>query len=1127
MPTQNSYTENLNSVDLPEPANAAPEYKSSQSRNITLEEWNRMQTRLRLLEDFCIAIKHNLTPAITADMEALGNSIGTGSTGSTEPIDLAGLADTYLSIAQAENTYLPKDLAAQLYALRPETGYPAPGTFVYKCINGVVQWVEENASSTDPEPTPVVTYTITTSVAHGTYTGATTITSNSAATATITITPNSGYELPTNVSVSGASYSYNPSTGTISISSPTGNVTITAICTASVSSTYSITTVVTHGTYTGATTIQQNGTATVTISPSTGYELPSSVTVNGATSSYNSTTGVISLSNPTGNVTISAVCEEISIVTYTITTSVTHGTRSGATSIQQGGTATVTISPSTSYELPETVSVTGATAEYNRTTGTITLSNPTGNVTITATCTVTTSNVVGQAVVGSAVVTGPAYFTYTITTTVTHGVYSGSTSIQQSGTATVTITPSEGYLLPDSVSVSGATVNYNNTTGQITLSDPTGNVTVTAVCYAPSLAFASNGDGTCKVVGIGTVTSPVIVIPSISPDGDTVTTVGAWAFYNGFDLTSVTIPNSVTSIEDYAFFYCHNLTSVTLGNSVTYIGSNAFNNCSALTEITIPESVVYLGTGAFSECDALESVEIGTGISTISFSVFNLCTLLEQVIIHATTPPTLSSINAFSNTNNCPIYVPGESVTDYRQAATWSSLANRIHPISGYTITTSVTNGTYSGDISIPAGGTATVIISADSGYTLPSTVSVTGATGSWDPVSHCVYLSEPTGNVTISAVCPQEQVYSTTNVVGEAIVGYAVVTQSSLSTYTITTSITNGTCSGDSSIQQDSTANLTLTAGSDYVRPTNITVTGATFTYNSNTGAIALSNPTGNVTVTATCPERALSFRTDGNSAYVTGIGTYNKAAVVIPATSPDGYTVVGIDDGAFGGTSITSVSIPDSVLTIGRWAFYDCTALVGITLPNSISSIGSNAFTNCNNLSSVSITDIAAWCNISFESPSANPVYHTESIRLNGQLVRDLVIPNSVTIVKPYAFYYCTTLTSVTIGNSVTNIGDGAFCYCTGLTSVTVPDSVTSIGNQAFYGDSALTSITYSGTITSWNTITKGSNWDYGTNYTVTYLIAPTTSNIVGEAIVGYAIVAVTSNIVGEAVVGYATAA
>ena len=106
--------------------------------------------------------------------------------------------------------------------------------------------------------------------------------------------------------------------------------------------TYTVTTTVTNGTYSGDTQIIENDNASVTISPNAGYKLPDSVTVTGATHSYNSSTGVISLSNPTGNVSISATM--VAAAQYTITTSLIGLTASGDTNVYENGTATVTLS---------------------------------------------------------------------------------------------------------------------------------------------------------------------------------------------------------------------------------------------------------------------------------------------------------------------------------------------------------------------------------------------------------------------------------------------------------------------------------------------------------------------------------------------------------------------------------------------------------------------------------------------------------------------------------------------------------------------------------------------------------------------------------------------------------------
>ena len=150
-------------------------------------------------------------------------------------------------------------------------------------------------------------------------------------------------------------------------------------------------------------------------------------------------------------------------------------------------------------------------------------------------------------------------------------------------------------------------------------------------------------------------------------------------------------------------------------------------------------------------------------------------------------------------------------------------------------------------------------------------------------------------------------------------------------------------------------------------------------------------------------------------------------------------------------------------SVTSIGESAFERCPDLTSVTIPNSVTSIGLAAFMYCSRLTRVHISDIAAWCNIDFKGGfSSNPLYYAHHLYLNGEEVKDLVIPNSVTSIGEDAFFGCSGLTSVTIGNSVEIIGSSAFSGCSGLTSVTIPNSVTSIGSAAFWGCSGLTSVT-----------------------------------------------------------------
>ena len=111
--------------------------------------------------------------------------------------------------------------------------------------------------------------------------------------------------------------------------------------------------------------------------------------------------------------------------------------------------------------------------------------------------------------------------------------------------------------------------------------------------------------------------------------------------------------------------------------------------------------------------------------------------------------------------------------------------------------------------------------------------------------------------------------------------------------------------------------------------------------------------------------------------------------------------------------------VTIPNSVESIGIYAFSGCSGLSSVTIPNSVTSIWGDAFSGCSALTSVHISDIAAWCNIDFEYNTSNPLFYAHHLYMDGEEVKDLVIPNSVESIGAYAFFGCSGLTSVTIGN------------------------------------------------------------------------------------------------------------
>ena len=144
---------------------------------------------------------------------------------------------------------------------------------------------------------------------------------------------------------------------------------------------------------------------------------------------------------------------------------------------------------------------------------------------------------------------------------------------------------------------------------------------------------------------------------------------------------------------------------------------------------------------------------------------------------------------------------------------------------------------------------------------------------------------------------------------------------------------------------------------------------------------------------------------------------------------------------------SGLTSITIPNSVTSIGEYAFYNCDGLTSVTIPNSVTRIGKIAFYDCSGLTSVTIGN------------SVNSI--GDLVFYNCLGLTSVTIPNSVTSIGHSAFKDCSGLTSVTFGNSVTSIGNSAFFGCWGLTSVTIPNSVTSIGNFAFCDCHGLTSM------------------------------------------------------------------
>ena len=480
-------------------------------------------------------------------------------------------------------------------------------------------------------------------------------------------------------------------------------------------------------------------------------------------------------------------------------------------------------------------------------------------------------------------------------------------------------------------------------------------------------------------------------------------------FENNSEITSfdeLQYFTGLSCIQSNAFENCSSLTSVILPNSITSIGEYAFSHCTGLTSIEIPDSVTSIRNSAFSHCIGLNSVTIGNSVASIGQSAFSQCRNLFVITSFAEAPPSLGD-NAFDSLcSNTLVFVPC-GFEDAYTSLLWGGF-NNFYGMYGGTVTVVANSeeyGSVAGGGTFEAGQTCTVTATPVEGYVVNWFLD--GILVSYN--TECTFYVS--GDMTLVAHFVPE--------------GNIVFADSNTKTICVSQWDTNN--DGELS----------------YGEAARVKSIGAIFSDHTE----------------ITSFEELQYFV---NLSSISPRAFYGCSGLTGSLILPDSVVSIG-SEALYNCSGLNTLIIGNSVTTIDSAAFSSCSSLDSIVLPNSVTSIGAYAFDGCDSLAAVYYTgDVHQWCNIQFSDSYSNPLYYAHNLFNDDGLVTDLMIPETVEEIKPYAFYGASCLTSLTLPNSVTLIGESAFNNCTNLGGgLTIPNTVIEIGNSAFRNCSGLTRI------------------------------------------------------------------
>src|SRR5579859_1736661 len=451
------------------------------------------------------------------------------------------------------------------------------------------------------------------------------------------------------------------------------------------------------------------------------------------------------------------------------------------------------------------------------------------------------------------------------------------------------------------------------------------------------------------------------------------------------------------------------------GRTVTGIGNNAFTGI-VTCNVTIPDTVTSIANNAFGGNRSVVNVSIGNGLTNIEDFAFAFCSSLTSVLIQGNAPATGGTTVFGADTNVTVYYTFGTT----GWGPTFCLVPTVLWNPPGYNYTTNNATVTITGYTG--SGGSVTVPASI---HSLPVTCIGSNA---FYQCNSLTYISIPN---------------TVTNISDSAFSGC-----SNLTVAVIPTSV--------GSVGDFVFADCT-SLGGIYFLGSAPTVGSGVFSGDTNAAVYYLLGTTGwgatfggLQTVQLNVP---YSYTNYSGTISITGY-TGSGGAAVIPSTI-NGLPVTAIVSNAFNRCgSLTSVSVPDSVITIGDNAFSGCSNMTSVTLSTNIANIYNGVFSGCSRLASITIP------------PNVTSI--GASAFAQGTSLTNVTIPNNVTSIGDSAFAGCNNMLGITLPTNITSIGNGLFSRCSDLTNVTIPGNVASIGSNAFYGCTSLISITVPNSIT-----------------------------------------------------------